>query len=188
MVLIPLGQDFREVGKGAMLEGFDRAHVLAHQLAGLFEVEAEHQSVQHHVSLILRELRQGLGNLVEAKALIDGVQRILEVGRCDVTDLELRMAVVRAEAIHDFGVCDLEQPADEFAFGPAAKTSDGLQCCEVNVLQKVLGSGPLASTGQEIAKDSSVRGFVELGEGVPIFAASPVEQFDISRGSVFIWQ
>src|ERR1700694_878322 len=74
MLVNSWGQDFREMGQGAMLEGFDRAHVLAHQLACLFEVEAEHQSVQHHVSLILRELSQGSGNLVEPNPLIDGVK------------------------------------------------------------------------------------------------------------------
>jgi len=176
------------MGQGAMLEGFDRAHVLAHQLARLFEVEAEHQSVQHHVSLILRELRQGIGNLVETNPLIDRIQRIGDAGRRDITGFELRMAVLRPEPIHDFAVCDLEQPSDEFALGPATKTSDGLERGEVNILEEILSRGLLANARQEVAKDSPVRGVVELGKGVPILPASPVEPFDIPRGWVFIWQ
>jgi hypothetical protein len=188
MVVSSWGQDFREVGERTMLQGFDRAHVLAHQLARLFEVEAEHHSVQHHVSLILRELSQGIGNLVEPKPLIDCVERILEVGRWDVAGLELRMAVLSPEAIHDLGVRDLEQPADEFALGPPAKTSDGLQRCEVNLLQEVLSCGLFANTCQEVAEDSSVRGLIELCKGAPILPASPVEPLDIPRVRVFIWQ
>jgi hypothetical protein len=141
MVVSSRGQDFREVGKGPVLEGFDRAHILAHQLARLLEVEAEHQPVQHHVSLILRELRQGIGNLVEPKPLIDRVQRIREVGRWQVAGLDLWMAVLGTEPVHDLGVCDLEEPTDEFTFGPAAKTSDGLQRCKVNLLETVFSSG-----------------------------------------------
>ena len=171
-----------------MLEGFDRAHVLAHHLAGLFEVEAEHQPVQHHVSLILRELRKGIGNRIEPKPLIDGIQRVRDIVLRNVAGLALRMAVVRPESIHDFAVRDLEEPADELTFGPAAKSSDGLQGREVNLLKEVLSRGLLANTGEDVAKDSPVRGFVELGKGMPILPASPVEPFDITRGRVFIWQ
>jgi len=153
-----------------MLQGFDRAHVLAHHLARLFEIEAEHHPVQHHVSLILRELSQGIRNLVQTKPLVDGVQRIVEIGRLDLAGLDLRMAVLGSEPIHDLGVCDLEEPTDEFAFGPAAKTSDGLQRCEVDLLEEVLSGSLLANVPQEVAKDSSVRCFVELREGVPIGA------------------
>jgi hypothetical protein len=102
--------------------------------------------------------------------------------------MQLRMAVLRPEAIHDLGVRDLEEPSDEFAFGPTAKTSDGLQGCKVNLLKEVLSRGLLANARQEVAEDSSIRGIVELGKRVPILAASPVEPFNISRGRVFIWQ
>jgi hypothetical protein len=98
------------------------------------------------------------------------------------------MAVLGSEPIHDLGVCDLEEPTDEFAFGPAAKTSDGLQRCEVDLLEEVLSGSLLANVPQEVAKDSSVRGFVELGKRVPILPASQLEPFDVPRGSVFIWQ
>src|ERR1700674_741953 len=188
MLVNSWAQDFREVRQGAMLESFDRAHILAHHLARLFEVEAEHQSVQHHVALILRELRQGIGNLVEPNPLIDGVQRIGDAGRWDVTGFELRMAVLSAKSIHDFGVCDFEEPTDELALGPATKTSDGLQRGEVNILEEVLSRGLLADARQEVAKDSAVRGIVELGKGVPILLASPGEPFDVPRGWVFIVQ
>src|ERR1700724_3357412 len=188
MVVNSWGQDFREVGKRTMLEGFDRANVLAHQLARLFEIKAEHQPVQHHVSLILRELREGIGNLLETKPLIDGVQRILDVGWCGVAGLNLRMAVLGPEPIHDLGVCDLEEPTNEFALRPAAKTSDGLQCGDVTLLHEVLSRGLLANAGQQIAENASVSGFVELGEGLPILPASPVEPFDIPRGWVFMGQ
>src|ERR1700674_2877097 len=188
MVVNSWAQDFREVRQGAMLESFDRAHILAHHLARLFEVEAEHQSVQHHVALILRELRQGIRNLVEPNPLIDGAQRIGDAARWDVTGFELRMAVLRPEPIHDLGVCDFEEPTNELALGPATKTSDGLQRGEVHILEEILSRGLLANARQEVAKDSPVRGFVELGKGVPILPASPVEPFDITRGRVFIWQ
>jgi hypothetical protein len=92
------------------------------------------------------------------------------------------MAVLRPEAIHDLGVRDLEQPTDEFAFGPPAKPSDGLQCGEVNLLQKVLSRGSLANASQEVAKDTSVGGLIELSKGVPIMPARPVEPFDVPRG------
>src|ERR1700682_1081102 len=188
MVVNSWRQDFREVGEGAMLEGFDRANVLAHRLAGLFEVEAKHQPVQHHVSLILRELREGIGNRVEPKPLIDGIERIRDIALRNVARLALRMAVLQPESIHDFAVCDLEEPTDELSFGPATKTSDGLQGREVNLLKEVLSRGLLANTGEKIAKDSPVRAFIELGKGMPILPASPVEPFDITRGRVFIWQ
>jgi len=171
-----------------MLEGFDRAHVLAHHLAGLFEVEAEHQPVQHHVSLILRELRKGIGNLIEPKPLIDGIERIRDIVLRNVAGLALRMAVLQPESIHDFAVRDLEEPSDELTFGPAAKTSDSLPGREVNLLKEVLSRGLLANTGEDIAKDSPVCGPVELGKGMPILPASPVEPFDVRRGRVFIWQ
>src|SRR6202163_4286072 len=160
MVVNSWCQDCREVRDGAMLEGFDRAHVLAHHLAGLFEVEAEHQPVQHHVSLILRELRKGVGNRIEPKRLIDGIPRVRDIVLRDVAGLALRMAVARPESIHDFAVRDLEEPADELTFGPAAKTSDGLQGREVNLLKEVLSRGLLANSGEDVAKDSPVRGFV----------------------------
>ena len=176
------------MGQGAMLESFDRADILAHHLACLFEVEAEHQSVQHHVALILCELRQRIGNLVEPDPLIDRVQRIGDAGRRDVTGLPLRMAVLIPEPIHDLGVCDLEEPTDELTLGPATKTSDGLQCGEVNILEEILSRGMLANARQEVAKDSPVGRIVELRKGVPILPASPVEPFDIPRSWVFIWQ
>jgi hypothetical protein len=85
-------------------------------------------------------------------------------------------------------VCDLEEPTDVFAFGSAAKTSDGLQRREINLLEEVLSCGLFANAPQEVAKDSSVRGFVELGKRVPILPASQLEPFDIPRSRVFIWQ
>src|ERR1700730_2183333 len=188
MVINSWGQDFQEGGKRPMLEGCDRANVLAHQLARLFEIEAEHQPVHDHVSLILRELSEGIGDLLETKPLIDGVQRILDVGRCGVAGLNLRMAVLGPEPIHDLGVCDLEEPSNEFALGPAAETSDGLQCGDINVLHEVLSRGLLANAGEQVAEDSSVGGFVELGKGLPILPASPLEPFDIPRGWVFMGQ
>src|ERR1700682_54939 len=188
MIINSWSEDFRELGEGTMLKGFDRAHVFAHHLARLFEVEAEHQSVQHHVSLVLRELSEGIGNLAESKPLVDGIQRILNFGWCDVAGLNLRMSIVRPVPIHDLGVRDLEEPTDEFALGPAAKTSDRQQCSKVNLLEEVLGRGLLANAGQQLAKDSSVGGIVELGKRMPILPASPVEPFDIPRSWVFIWQ
>src|SRR6202022_1687393 len=59
---------------------------------------------------------------------------------------------------------------------------------EVNLLREALSRGLLANAGQQIAENASVSGFVELGEGLPILPASPVEPFDIPRGWVFIWQ
>jgi hypothetical protein len=85
-------------------------------------------------------------------------------------------------------VRDLEEPTDEFAFRPTAKASDGLQRGEVDLLKEVLSRGLLADAPQELAKDSSIGSVIELGECVPILAASPVEPFDIARGRVFIWQ
>jgi hypothetical protein len=133
-------------------------------------------------------VRQGSGNLVEPNPLIDGVQRIREVGRWEVAGFELRVAILGPEPINDFGVCNLEEPTNEFAFRPSAKTFDGLQRCKVNLLEEVLSCRPLANARQEVAKDSPVRRIVELGKRVPILPASPVEPFDIPIGWVFIWQ
>src|SRR3984893_2315372 len=181
-------QDFRQVGQGAMLESFDRADILAHHLARLFEVEAEHQSVQHHVALVLRELRQRIGNLVEPDPLIDGVERIGDARRWDGAGLPLRVAVLRWKSVHDLGVCGRDESRDELALGPATKTSDGLQCGEVNILEEILSRGLLADARKEVSKDSPVGRIVELRKGVPILPASPVEPFDIPRSWVFIWQ
>jgi hypothetical protein len=165
--------------QSSVLERLDRSDVLAHQAAGFFEIESEDEPIQDHVSLLLRERRESRGDLAESKALVDSVQRVDRLGSLDVTPFDLRMSVLGPEVIHDLAMCDLEEPGEEFALGPAAESIESAKRAEVNLLEEVLSGCLDAEARQEVTENSAIGCLIQPGERGSIPPARSVQQFGV---------
>jgi hypothetical protein len=165
--------------QGSVLKRFDGSHVLVHQLARFFEIEPQDEPIQDHVSLLLRERRESRGDLAESKALVDSVQRVDRLGSLDVTPFDLRMSVLGPEVIHDLAMCDLEEPGEEFALGPAAESIESAKRAEVNLLEEVLSGCLDAEARQEVTENSAIGCLIQPGERGSIPPARSVQQFGV---------
>jgi hypothetical protein len=165
--------------QSSVLERFDGSDILVHQVARFLEIEAQDESINDHVTLILCERRESRGDLAESKALVDGIQRVDRLVWLDVAPFDLRMPVLRPEVIDDLAVRDLEEPGDEFAFAPAAEPVQPAKRGEVDLLEKVFSGGLHAQARQEVTENASIGRFVQAGEGVGIPPARSIQQVAI---------